>query len=370
MNADQMVKWFQTNFPNHYAEMREADHGYSKDSDTWSTNWKVVPNPYHLEGDVWTHTMMVMKEAEKFIDTNPLVLWSSLLHDIGKPLAREPIHEKQRVRFIGHEGISTFLSVEVLNKTDLSISEKVRVLQLVAHHSDVFRGRKDGKYTNKFLKKFDKQYPMVQELICQVYCDSNGRFLDDGLENITKESLNGEFLFELLDTEDSEPKSKTVTVLVGLPCSGKSTYTGTFKDSFVISRDNIVEELAREQGKTYGDMWKEKCVDQKLQEVFKESLNHENVIVDKTHMTAKSRRRSLSKYNKTYKKNCVIFFEEFEELLRREDERRKNYSKTIGYNTFIEMMKNFSFPTFGEGFDSIFVSYQGELYELPKFPSD
>ena len=88
-----------------------------------------------------------------------------------------------------------------------------------------------------------------------------------------------------------------------------------------------------------------------------------------THMTGKSRRRTLSKYTNQHKKQCVVFFEEFEELLRREDERRKVSSKSIDYDVFIEMMKRFAFPTFGEGFDHIFISYKGELYELPKFPS-
>lgn len=47
---------------------------------------------YHKEGDVWTHTMMVLDEAAKVRDTVSCPLYfmiSALVHDLGKPEATE-----------------------------------------------------------------------------------------------------------------------------------------------------------------------------------------------------------------------------------------------------------------------------------------
>ena len=69
---------------------------------------------YHGEGDVYTHTMMVVKNVlERFPDSENFLL-SAFLHDIGKPLSRIMINNK--VIHAGHEGVSTLMSIDFLKK--------------------------------------------------------------------------------------------------------------------------------------------------------------------------------------------------------------------------------------------------------------
>lgn len=84
----------------------------------------IQPPEFHPEGDVWTHTMMVLdvaaslrKEAKE-----PLYLMlAALMHDIGKPLTTTNI--EGRIRAIGHETEGLPLVEKaisrVCNETDL-----------------------------------------------------------------------------------------------------------------------------------------------------------------------------------------------------------------------------------------------------------
>ena len=71
---DEKVKWFQENFPNFVSRMNSCSH-HGEDL-----------NPYHIEGSIWTHTMMVCNMAKT---RNKLVQWACLLHDIAKPFTKE-----------------------------------------------------------------------------------------------------------------------------------------------------------------------------------------------------------------------------------------------------------------------------------------
>ena len=64
---------------------------------------KGVPQPpeFHPEGDVWTHTLLMLEQLEN--PSVPLAL-GVLLHDVGKPAT---IRFAERIRFDGHveEGV-------------------------------------------------------------------------------------------------------------------------------------------------------------------------------------------------------------------------------------------------------------------------
>ena len=75
---DELVNWFQIEYTELCTEMKTSDHATSPNE----------PNPYHLEGTVWAHTMIVCQEAR---NDHKIVKIAALLHDIGKPLARDVI---------------------------------------------------------------------------------------------------------------------------------------------------------------------------------------------------------------------------------------------------------------------------------------
>ena len=140
-NVHNLVKWFQLKYPKIVKSMKDANHHYSKEE----------LNPYHLESDVFTHTMMVVLEASKnkgSMDDSIYnqVLICALLHDIGKPMARRENHEKKRVNFYSHEPLSAFLAIDILKaiEEDFKISiEKRLVLEAIAMHTEVFKLTKE-----------------------------------------------------------------------------------------------------------------------------------------------------------------------------------------------------------------------------------
>jgi|SaaInlStandDraft_4_1057021.scaffolds.fasta_scaffold03034_7 hypothetical protein len=78
-----MLEWFQLKFPELWKTMGECTHHFDDQH----------LNPYHLEGTVQNHTMMVFLNSQHFSIENHHVKWSTLLHDIGKPMAREVVEK-------------------------------------------------------------------------------------------------------------------------------------------------------------------------------------------------------------------------------------------------------------------------------------
>ena len=56
------------------------------------------PPQYHPEGDVWTHTMLMLEGLQ---EPSLALAWGVLLHDVGKP---ETFTRADRIRFHGHVG--------------------------------------------------------------------------------------------------------------------------------------------------------------------------------------------------------------------------------------------------------------------------
>lgn len=90
-----LVSWFQTEFKDLVKSMKNCSHHYDEDN----------LNAYHLEGDIFTHTMMVYKTAELLSNDNDLVKWSTLLHDIGKPRSMEIVEKHVEFDGLSDEGI-------------------------------------------------------------------------------------------------------------------------------------------------------------------------------------------------------------------------------------------------------------------------
>ncbi len=87
------------------------------------------PPEYHPEGDVWTHTLMMLEGLE-----HPTVTLAMgvLLHDVGKPgtFCRAP----DRIRFDGHVELGVEIARNILNRLHFSNADCEQVLALVANH--------------------------------------------------------------------------------------------------------------------------------------------------------------------------------------------------------------------------------------------
>lgn len=75
------------------------------------------PPEFHPEGDVYIHTRLMLTLLKPDASL-PLVL-SVLFHDLGKPATRV-VDETGRIRFNGHEGVSSEISLKIMQRLRFS----------------------------------------------------------------------------------------------------------------------------------------------------------------------------------------------------------------------------------------------------------
>lgn len=87
------------------------------------------PPEYHPEGDVLTHVCMVLDQVPP---ADPVLAWSALLHDIGKPPTWRRGHD--RIRFDGHDVVSAEMADAVLRRLHASNSLRETVVDVCRQH--------------------------------------------------------------------------------------------------------------------------------------------------------------------------------------------------------------------------------------------
>lgn len=148
-------------------------------------------NPkYHPEGDVWTHTMIVLDNAAKFrnevSDAYSFMLFA-LMHDLGKIETTEIINGK--IHSYNHEVVGVEIAERLLERVCHEKKVKNYVLKSIPLHmrpSMLFESKSKIKKTNKL---FDEAVE-PKDLIYFSLCDKH-------VETSKKEELEKkEFLFE------------------------------------------------------------------------------------------------------------------------------------------------------------------------------
>ncbi|HXX71120.1 MAG TPA: CCA tRNA nucleotidyltransferase [Candidatus Acidoferrum sp.] len=91
------------------------------------------PPEFHPEGDVWTHTLMMLERLP-----HPCAMtlaWGVLLHDVGKPPTyRPPSGPNGRIRFDEHAEIGTRMAEEICRRYRFSNHDTAQIAALVANH--------------------------------------------------------------------------------------------------------------------------------------------------------------------------------------------------------------------------------------------
>jgi poly(A) polymerase len=91
------------------------------------------PPQYHPEGDVWTHTLLLLQQLEP--GCSPTLAWGALLHDIGKPATfTPPSSPDDRIRFNGHPEVGVAIARDILNRLRFSNEDTTQILALVQNH--------------------------------------------------------------------------------------------------------------------------------------------------------------------------------------------------------------------------------------------
>jgi len=88
------------------------------------------PPIFHPEGDVWTHTVLMLDLMTYPAD--PRLAWGVLLHDVGKPDAQSK--DERGIHFYGHARQGAALAENLLRRLRFSRSDMERILELIRCH--------------------------------------------------------------------------------------------------------------------------------------------------------------------------------------------------------------------------------------------
>ena len=86
------------------------------------------PEEFHPEGDVWEHTMLMLKNMS---NPTPEMALGVLLHDVGKP---PTFSIEDRIRFNNHCEIGARITEEIGDRLRLSKKQIEHISELVLHH--------------------------------------------------------------------------------------------------------------------------------------------------------------------------------------------------------------------------------------------
>ena len=86
------------------------------------------PPEFHPEGNVWTHTMLMLEGLQS---PTPTLALGVLLHDVGKP---GTFRIADRIRFDGHVELGEKIARDILTRLRFSNAEIEQVVALIANH--------------------------------------------------------------------------------------------------------------------------------------------------------------------------------------------------------------------------------------------
>lgn len=147
------------------------------------------PPQFHPEGDVWTHTLLMLEKLE-----NPTVSLAlgTLLHDVGKP---PTFRVAERIRFDGHVEAGVEITERICERLRYSHKETQQAVALVANH---MRFREVTRMRPSTLKRFMRLPSFNEHLeLHRLDCLGSHRNLDNYEFVRQKESE--------LDEEDLRP---------------------------------------------------------------------------------------------------------------------------------------------------------------------
>jgi predicted kinase len=282
--------------------MKACDHGYNG-----------VPNPYHLEGDVWTHTMLVYNQADP-LDNIQLIM--ALCHDIGKVTTRKVKDDNKKVTFYGHADASIQPAIDFV--TYLHEKEIITEPQLNAFMTWGLPAMANHMV---YYQNLEKKYHFAGDSsMLKHYMAMMARM--DSFGSICKEAkVKGALkntVYKPYRAKERNNDLPTVTIWTGLPGSGKD-YLAEKNGNKILSFDDVRVDEYKTFNKGWGyltesDLYKksfEYCNEKKvdlmkiLRRKAKAELDKGNdVNICNTSLTRKSRRAIINTIGTRY--NYVI----------------------------------------------------------------
>jgi len=330
-------------------------------------------NKHHQEGDIWAHTLLaydygVSNGAPK------IVLWALILHDLGRTYTRMQDDENRRVLFYDFEGVSCFVALEVLNKTDLSQEDKCYVLKLIAFQYTIIDYIKyNSPNQEELLKMFLYDEKTLYYLALYVECDLFGRKVAQSeLKHykLDKIKLFQQFSQKIKNKKlQKTEKPNNLFLLVGPPCSRKSTWLKNRNEIFLtVNRDSSIKFVGEKYNKhSFNEAYdfieakesrkKEVSTHYRHIEEFVKQSKNVDIVIDNPNLKLRHRKEWIDIFKTTHNIRVVLFLNSFKELQNCDNARYMTEGKTIGKEAILEKLIDFIYPLHSEGIDEISVVF-------------
>lgn len=161
----------------------------------------------------------------------------------------------------------------------------------------------------------------------------------------------------------------SITFLVGLPGSGKSSYAKKLRKAYgentaIVESDHYRELLYGNSSiqRNNGDLFELIHSD-----ILKKLAEGINVIFDATNISRKHRMALVQKLSNNVVKECIIIATSYSRCLERNEQRNRKVPKEV----IDRMWKSFQIPTYTEGWDIIDIeySYDKDSYSIEDYLS-
>lgn len=208
---------------------------------------------HHGEGDVWTHTCMVLNEIlsdSEWSHLSPeeqfILFWAGVFHDSGKP-ARTVV-EDGLITSPGHSRTGAHIARAWLGKRDVPFHLREQICALILHHQKPFWLFEREDAPQQALQIHLSTHTKL--LMVHARGDARGRICADQQDLLDKIALSGLLFDEVQPLEEplqngvtrmavlrqnrwahdptiTPPQGSKVIVVCGLPGAGKDTWLGT-----------------------------------------------------------------------------------------------------------------------------------------------
>ena len=354
-----MLKWFEENFPDYVEEMKICEYSHPEGD----------ANKHHLEGDVWSHTLLAYEYGVSR-GAPRAILWALLLHDIGRVHTRMEDDEERRVFFSDFEGVSCFVALEMLKRARVQQKEQLIILKLIAFQYTIIDYIKyDSPDKNELLKLFEYEEEILYYLALYVECDLFGRKVDESVSHLYDIEKIKEFQKFAKDKKNKikkvQRKKNRLYLLVGPPCSRKSTWMQRQSGKFlVVNRDSSMEHIGKKYNKhTFNEAYdliessesikKEVSAHYRHIESFVKKSKNIDIIIDNPNLKLKHRKEWIDIFHTTHTIKAILFLSSFEALVQCDRARYMSSGKSIGDGAILDKLVDFIYPLPSEGIDEI-----------------
>ncbi len=151
-------------------------------------------------------------------------------------------------------------------------------------------------------------------------------------------------------------------MLIGLPCSGKTSYALRMPPYRIVSTDDIIAAISYQYKYTYDECFRQLIdfatleTNRQIDRLIKQP---ESFVWDQTNLTKKSRAKKLNRFSPSvWQKNAYFFHTPDEKEWKRRLSNRPG--KTIPPHILKQMQENMEQPEKDEGFDMIYFIHAKE----------